>query len=172
MSSSGHAYYPSDASAASPRVVLRKRTLSDTCKPWIALIQQAAKLCSEANLPTQRGDSVQLLESIADFALAIDGWASSLAIPEEDRGSTKVCRTCDVPVYPAHMRKALLTDLLLESIDALYPALHTSLALRLYEAQNSRLILRSGVSPGWEPDHAAVQKFVVRTQRNSAPSAF
>lgn len=70
-------------------MTLRKRTLADTCKPWVALIDQATRLCLEANILT-RPNAVHLLDVISNFVMSINAWAGRVDVAEDDRKTTRV----------------------------------------------------------------------------------
>ncbi|KAH7098842.1 hypothetical protein BKA62DRAFT_772963 [Auriculariales sp. MPI-PUGE-AT-0066] len=126
---------------AAPRVALRKRSLHETSKPWVKIVQRAVRVLSGAAF-VSRGSVVEVLQTDLTFAEALKRRAEDEGIASDDKLATEV----------------RLQSHVISSVDNAYTKLQAHLALRLYESQNSRLILRSGVPPGWESDDAVLTR--------------
>ncbi|EJD40154.1 hypothetical protein AURDEDRAFT_115954 [Auricularia subglabra TFB-10046 SS5] len=126
---------------ATPRVALRKQTFTVMLTPWVDLMDKVVISTSNSQLAS-RPAANQLLEFAVDLVAALLARSQELPLADDDKRATK---------------ERLLRSLT-ESVTSLYPCLRPSLAIRLYEAQNPRLILRSGAEPGWEADDAVMSK--------------
>lgn len=145
--------------SAIPRLELRRKTASETLRPFVTDITKVTRAHGEA-CSIDQGRS--LIQRICKLVQAVNSWAEAVTGSSEEHSSCSVSHFPLVKYYKQFIRQqVLLMDLLTSVLVICADSIHSCVAQRTFAIYYSRLVLNPNYDANWEPGEQAMQYAIV-----------